>query len=155
MFGWSDRKKNPLDSVEENLTFLARGFEFKGTLHFDGPVRLDGVVTGEIHTKSTLILGEHALVAGDVAAGTIVSSGTINGNVTATEKVHLAATAALLGSVRTPLLHVEEGVRFQGDCEATGDKAEPLHQKVEAVQQEATKALPQLNRPRLPLRGEI
>jgi cytoskeletal protein CcmA (bactofilin family) len=148
MFGLLSRKKNPPDSVEENLTFLARGFEFKGTLHFDGPVRIDGVVTGEIHTKSTLILGEHALVAGDVTAGTVVSSGTINGNVTATEKVRLVSKAALLGSVKTPLLHVEEGVRFQGSCEAMGDKTEPIHQ-------EATKAVPQQNKPRLPLRGEI
>jgi len=155
MFGLSNRKKVLLDSADENLTFLARGFEFKGTLHFDGPVRLDGVVTGEIHTRSTLILGKHALVAGDVTAGTIVSSGTINGNVTATEKVHLVSTAALLGSVKTPLLHVEEGVRFQGNCEATGDKAEPLHQEATKALPQQNKALPQLNRPRLPLRGEI
>ena len=96
MFGLS-KKKGPVQSKEETLTFLARGFEFNGTLNFDGMVRIDGVVTGEIHTKGTLIIGEHAVVEGNVSAGTIVSGGQISGNVTAREKLKLVSTAALLG----------------------------------------------------------
>ena len=72
MFGLS-KKKDSSQSKEEPLTFLARGFEFNGTLNFDGTVRIDGVVTGEIHTEGTLIIGEHAVVEGNVSAGTIVS----------------------------------------------------------------------------------
>ena len=41
MFGLS-KKKDPSHSNEEALTFLARGFEFNGTLNFDGTVRIDG-----------------------------------------------------------------------------------------------------------------
>jgi cytoskeletal protein CcmA (bactofilin family) len=107
------------------FTFLARGFEFKGTLNFDGTVRIDGVVTGDVHTKGTLILGQHAVIEGDVSAGTIVSGGRIAGTVTASEKVQLLSTAALLGTVNTPVLRIEEGVRFQGECETQGISAEP------------------------------
>src|SRR5437870_12377552 len=91
MFGLSTQKNDPAYSHEETLTFLARGFEFKGILIFDGTVRIDGVVTGEIHTKGTLILGEHAVIVGDVSAGTIISAGKINGNVTGREKVKLVS----------------------------------------------------------------
>jgi cytoskeletal protein CcmA (bactofilin family) len=114
---------------DEMLTFLARGFEFKGTLNFDGTVRIDGVVTGDVHTKGTLILGQHAVIEGDVTAGTIVSGGKIAGTVTASEKVELLSTAAVLGTVNTPLLHIEEGVRFQGDCETQGIPVEPAVSK--------------------------
>ena len=133
MFGLS-KKKGPAQSKEETLTFLARGFEFNGTLNFDGMVRIDGVVTGEIHTEGTLIIGEHAVVEGNVSAGTIVSGGKINGNVTAREKVKLVSTAALMGTIRTPLLDVEEGVRLKGTCEAQGLRAEqPPDDRLEEV----------------------
>ena len=124
MFGLSAKKENAPDSSNESLTFLARGFEFKGTLNFDGTVRIDGVVTGAIHTKGMLILGEHAVIDGDVSAATIVSGGRIHGNVTAREKVKLTSTAAFAGTVKTPLLAVEEGVRFKGNCEAKGRRCE-------------------------------
>jgi len=120
MFGLPTRKKEPADSQEETLTFLARGFEFKGTLILDGTVRIDGVVSGAIQSKGTIILGKHAVIEGDVSAGTIVSGGRINGNVIAREKVRLLSTAALMGTITTPLLDVEEGVRLKGTCEAQG-----------------------------------
>ena len=120
MFGSSSKHKELGMAGEETFTFLARGFEFKGTLTFEGTVRIDGVVSGAIYSKGTVILGEHAVIEGDIGAGTIVSSGTINGNVTATERVHLLPSAALNGDMKTPLLKVEEGVRLHGNCEAKG-----------------------------------
>jgi cytoskeletal protein CcmA (bactofilin family) len=132
VFGRSDGKKEAKRLAEETFTFLARGFEFKGILTFDGMVRIDGTVSGEIHTKGTVILGEHAVIEGDVIAGTIVSSGKINGNVTATEKVRLLSPAVLLGTIKAPLLSVEEGARFHGACEADGKGAERLHEEPRA-----------------------
>ena len=147
MFGFS-KKKGPAQSKEETLTFLARGFEFNGTLNFDGMVRIDGVVTGEIHTEGTLIIGEHAVVEGNVSAGIIVSGGKINGNVTAREKVKLVSTAALLGTIRTPLLHIEEGVRLKGTCEAQGHRAEQPPDDI-------PKELSEPTEPRVPQYGEL
>lgn len=129
MFGLNGGKKKTKKLAEETLTFLARGFEFKGILTFDGMVRIDGMVSGEIHTKGMAIMGEHAVIEGDVVAGTIVSSGTINGNVTATEKVRLLSPAVFKGTIKAPLLAVEEGVRFHGTCEADGKSAERIHEE--------------------------
>ena len=113
------RKEVPLEG-KETFTFLARGFEFKGTLTFEGTVRIDGSVAGEIRSNGTIILGEHAAVEGDISAGMIVSGGKITGNVMATEKVHLLPTAVLRGDVMAPLVQMDEGVRFHGTCEAEG-----------------------------------
>jgi len=133
VFGLNGGKKEIKQPGEETFTFLARGFEFKGILTFDGTVRIDGRVSGEIHTSGTLILGEHAVIEGDVSAGTIVSSGKINGNLTAAEKVHLLSPGALLGTVKAPLLAVEEGVRFHGTCEADGKGVERVHEEPRAT----------------------
>ena len=42
----------------ENFTLLAKDVDFKGVVNFDGTVRVDGRVEGEIHTTGTLIVGE-------------------------------------------------------------------------------------------------
>jgi cytoskeletal protein CcmA (bactofilin family) len=120
MFAAKGKKKEIPPEGKETFTFLARGFEFKGTLTFDGTVRIDGSVAGEIRSNGTIILGEHAVVEGDVSAGTIVSGGKITGNVMATGKVHLLPTAVLRGDVIAPLVQMDEGVSFHGTCESEG-----------------------------------
>src|SRR5207247_8849613 len=95
MFGSTSKHKELAMAGEETFTFLARGFEFKGTLTFEGTVRIDGMVSGAIYSKGTVILGEHAVLEGDVSAGTMVSSGRINGNVTATERVQRVPSGAV------------------------------------------------------------
>lgn len=120
MFAPKGKKKElPLDG-KGTFTFLARGFEFKGTLTFEGTVQIDGTVRGEIHSNGTINLGEHAVVEGDVSAGTVITGGKITGNVMATEKVHLLSTAMLRGDVMAPLVQMDEGVSFHGTCEAEG-----------------------------------
>ncbi len=102
---------------EELIAFLGKGTEFKGVITYDGTVRIDGRVEGEIITKGTLVVGESAVIDAEITAGTVVSGGRINGNITASTKVHLMSPAALSGSIRTPVLIVEEGVKFNGNCD--------------------------------------
>src|SRR2546422_7159706 len=108
MFGSTSKHKELARAGEETFTFLARGFEFKGTLTFEGTVRIDGMVSGAIYSKGTVILGEHAVIEGDISAGTIVSGGTINGKLTATGPGQLLPSAVLNGDPKTPLLKMEE-----------------------------------------------
>src|SRR3989441_5328968 len=119
---WSKREKGNVYTMngDEPFTFLGKGAQFKGIIHFEGTIRIDGRLEGEIHTKGTLMVGEHAVIEGDISAGTIVSGGTINGNLKATERVQLLPSAVLNGDLKTPFLKVEEGVQLHGTCEAEG-----------------------------------
>src|SRR5437899_869665 len=119
---WSKREKGNVYTMngDEPFTFLGKGAQFKGIIHFEGTIRIDGRLEGEIHTKGTLMVGEHAVIEGDISADTIVSGGTINGNLTATERVQLLPSAVLNGDLKTPFLKVEEGVQLHGTCEAEG-----------------------------------
>ena len=56
-------------SNDDNFTFLGKGVEFKGVVNFDGTVRIDGKLEGEIHTSGTLIVGEFAVIKGIISAG--------------------------------------------------------------------------------------
>jgi cytoskeletal protein CcmA (bactofilin family) len=119
---WPGRKKDKWHAPggEGAFTFLGKGTKFKGTLTFEGTVRIDGRLEGEIHTKGTVIIGEAAIVEGDVDAATVISGGKVTGNLVASKKVELLAPGSLIGAVKTPLLSLEEGVTFSGNCEAEG-----------------------------------
>src|SRR5207245_10126801 len=119
---WSKREKGNVYTMngDEPFTFLGKGAQFKGIIHFEGTIRIDGRLEGEIHTKGTLMVGEHAVIEGDISAEVVVSGGHINGNITASEKVQLLSPAVLTGEIKTPLLTSEEGVQLTGTCEAEG-----------------------------------
>lgn len=115
---WATKERSQqVEQSSENITLLGKGSDFKGIVSFDGTVRVDGHVEGEIHTTGTLIVGEHAVIEGIVSAGILMNSGKINGTITAIEKVHILKPGVLVGDIRTPVIAIEEGSRFHGMCD--------------------------------------
>jgi len=115
---WTKKNRDQqVNQDSENFTLLGKGAEFKGIVSFDGTVRVDGRVEGEIHTTGTLIVGEHAVIDGIVCAGVLMNSGRINGTITAIEKIHILKPGVLIGDVRTPVIAIEEGSHFHGMCD--------------------------------------
>ena len=117
----SSRSQSGNDKVFEQShdvsAFVGEGVEFKGVISYQGTVRIDGQLEGEIHTDGVLIVGKTAVIDAKVEAGTIICQGRILGNIVAREKIQLMSPAVLNGSVRTPSLSMEEGVLFNGTCE--------------------------------------
>src|SRR5213594_2859549 len=101
---WSKREKANVYTMngDEPFTFLGKGAQFKGIIHFEGTIRIDGRLEGEIHTKGTLMVGEHAVIEGDISADVVVSGGHINGNIVASEKVQLLSAGVVTGTIKTP-----------------------------------------------------
>lgn len=108
---------NGAETDNNVIAFVGKGVEFKGVITYDGTVRIDGQLDGEIHTEGTLLVGEEAVITAKISAGTIVSKGKITGDIVAKEKIRLLSPAVLNGSATTPMLSMEEGVLFNGSCE--------------------------------------
>lgn len=111
---------------EEIIAFLGKGTRFKGVITYNGTIRIDGEVEGEIISAGTLVVGEDATISADINIGTIISSGRINGNITAKERIHLMHPAILHGAIKAPILIIDEGVRFNGSCEMDTYSSEEL-----------------------------
>ena len=121
------------EASEDVSAFVGKGVEFKGTISYNGTVRIDGTLDGEIHTEGVLLVGEEAVITAKVTAGTIVCKGKITGDVVAKEKIKLRAPAVINGGIKTPMLSIEEGVLFNGTLEMSQGIREvqretPLHQ---------------------------
>ncbi len=108
----------------ELQAFLGKGTEFRGTLLFDGVVRLDGKIEGEISSDGHLVVGREADVQAEVKVGSIQVAGKVIGNITAKDRVEILSSGKVVGDVATPKLAVEEGAHFTGHCQMELEEGE-------------------------------
>lgn len=118
------------EAAEDVNAFVGKGVEFKGTISYNGTVRIDGYLDGEIHTEGMLLIGEEAVLTAKVSAGTIVCKGKITGDIVAKEKIKLRAPAVINGGVKTPMLSIDEGVFFNGTLEMTQATVREVPRKI-------------------------
>ena len=104
-------------SSDDIKAFIGEGTTFKGVLMYEGTIRIDGRVEGEIITEGNLVIGKSAVVEAEIKVGKISISGKVVGSIHAKEVVEIHPTGKVYGDIRTPALIIEEGVIFQGNCQ--------------------------------------
>jgi cytoskeletal protein CcmA (bactofilin family) len=114
-------KKEPVKSSApgELNALLGKGSEFEGKLVFEGTVRVDGRFKGEIISEGTLMLGDNAQFEGEIRVKRAIVSGELTGDIHAENRLELHAPARVKGNITTANLVVQEGVRFDGNCQMT------------------------------------
>jgi cytoskeletal protein CcmA (bactofilin family) len=112
-----------VNSTGKNL--LNSDVEVKGNLKFAGELTFEGKLDGEIHTDGILMLGDSAVINGNIVAQSVVVRGKITGNISAKDKIEIKAKAEVFGDVRATKLAIEEGVIFVGKTEVNPNKVSP------------------------------
>jgi cytoskeletal protein CcmA (bactofilin family) len=100
--------------IGEITTLLGRGSEFEGKLTFEGTVRIDGKLKGEVFSEDVLIIGEGALVEAQIDIGEIIIQGNVIGNIRASRGIEIHAPGRVKGDLTTPSLQIDKGVVFEG-----------------------------------------
>jgi len=101
----------------EITALLGRGTHFEGKLFFDGRVRIDGGFRGEIRGEDVLVIGEGAVVAGEIHVATcIVTGGEVEANIRARDAIELYAPCKVTGALHAPAIFIDRGVQFDGTC---------------------------------------
>src|SRR3989338_2176506 len=110
------RQKQEQASTEKWLEVDA---SMTGTLTFKDPVNLqiNGRFEGTLNTKGKLSIGEKAHVKATIQGESISVSGTVNGNLTATQRVELLPSARVTGKVSSPRVVMQEGAILHGTLE--------------------------------------
>ena len=102
---------------------LGEGIEVKGTLRFEGSVRIDGKFSGKIVSPATLILGPNATVEGEIQVGEVAVHGTLLGQVVASERITIHGSGRVEADLKTRRLVIEQGAFFQGRCDMEKEAA--------------------------------
>ena len=105
--------------------FLDSGARLEGTLSFDDVFRIDGHFRGVVISENELVVGDRAVIEGEIRVGKLAVSGTIRGVIHARERVEVHAGARIYAEIHTPALVVEEGAVLQGPVEAGASAPEP------------------------------
>jgi len=100
--------------VGEINTLLGRGASFEGKLTFEGTVRVDGKLKGEVFSDDVLVVGEGAYVEAEVDIGEIIIQGTVVGNIRAKRGIEIHAPGRVKGDLHSPSLQIDKGVIFEG-----------------------------------------
>lgn len=96
----------------------------QGSLVFSDPVnlRINGKFEGTLTTRGKLIIGKDAQVRANITGENISIAGQVIGNIKATEKLELMATAQVSGDIEVSRLVIENGAVFNGKCKMAEGK---------------------------------
>src|ERR1043166_6391651 len=69
-----------------------------------------------ISSSGTLIVGVNGKVDANIEVAIAIITGTINGDIIATQRLELGRAAKVHGNIQTPSLVIEQGAVFEGTC---------------------------------------
>jgi cytoskeletal protein CcmA (bactofilin family) len=95
---------------------LSSGVSIKGDVTFRNELLIDGEVEGTIKSNGALIIGQHARIRADITAGAVTIHGTVNGNVSASERCVLEPGGTVRGDIEAPRLALDENATFLGSA---------------------------------------
>ena len=121
------RKSKKADSI---TTFIGSDASFEGRIEFKGTIRLDGNVKGKIFSNSgTVIVGEKAVLDADINVDVAIIMGKVNGTIDARDRIEIYPPGSIEGDIHAPVISIDAGVRFNGNCAMKSLSLSPGKQK--------------------------
>ena len=115
MFGNKNKPNKPQNRID---CLIGAGTQIKGDMTFDGGLRVDGRVHGNVISvegkPGTLVLSEAARIEGEIRVSHVVINGTVVGPVHAADYVELQSKANVTGDVYYRTLEMHLGAVVQG-----------------------------------------
>jgi len=91
----------------------------QGNISSAGEIQFDGTLEGDLKASS-LIIGDKAIIKGEVICETVTVRGRVEGGIRA-KSVALAASSNIQGDILHSSLSVETGAHFEGNCRHSDD----------------------------------
>ena len=105
-------------------SIISTDMRIVGDLSSEGEIQIDGAVDGDIRSK-TLLIGETAIIKGEIAADTVNVHGTLNGQIKA-RSVNLFRSSHVVGDIIHEDLAIETGAFLEGHCKRMAEKKSPV-----------------------------
>lgn len=97
--------------------FLGTGVEAEGTINVSsGTFDVGGRFKGHLRSGATIIVGEGGEVEADIAARVVTVTGKVTGSIQASEALEIKSSGRVKGDITTPVLIIEPGGHFEGQC---------------------------------------
>ena len=109
-------------NTEKLESFIGANSNFKGDIDTKGTLRLDGTMEGNANAD-WVILGEKAIMKGNISARGIIVGGRVEGNLRAKEIVEIKSKGQVFGDIFTSKLTIVDGGIFEGRSSMQKDES--------------------------------
>ena len=107
----------PETSLNVNsISRISAGTIIKGEIVSPYDIRIDGTFEGKVQTKGRVVVGETALIKGDIICENIDLWGKVEGNLFVKDTLALMEGCSVNGNLNIRRLSVELGSVFNGNC---------------------------------------
>jgi cytoskeletal protein CcmA (bactofilin family) len=102
----------------EKLVNIGQSIQIKGELTGNEDLTIEGKVDGKVVLKDhNLTIGANGKLTAEIQAKTVMVLGEVVGNITADDKVEVAATGSMKGDIVAPRVVLADGARFKGSID--------------------------------------
>jgi cytoskeletal protein CcmA (bactofilin family) len=95
-------------------TIIGEDSSFKGVLHTQRSLRVEGSFEGEINSQGEVFIGEKSKVKANIFGRRVEISGEVIGNIEASSGLHICKTGKVYGDLTGDHLLIEEGAIYKG-----------------------------------------
>lgn len=99
-----------------SVSRISAGTFIKGEIDSPYDIRIDGTFEGRIQSKGRVVIGENAVIKGDVICENVDLWGKLDGNVFVKDTLALKNGCTVNGNLHIKRLSVELGSTFNGNC---------------------------------------
>jgi cytoskeletal protein CcmA (bactofilin family) len=117
-------------------TIVGTSVKLKGNLKSDGDVYVDGILTGEIRTKGSVVVGPNANIIAGIKAKNVSIAGVVQGNVEAMDRLEIASSGRVLGDIAANILAIEPGAVFSGKSQMADNRGQVEVEPVAEITEE-------------------
>ena len=120
------RKRRILDSAPGPATYIAPSTTLVGQINGSGPYVFAGRVEGDCEIEGPATLAAGGSWKGTMRATDLIIAGDVDGDVIAHDRVEVAGTARVSGSLAGNSIAVAEGAVIDGEIKVTSEE-QPRH----------------------------
>lgn len=103
------------DDERRTLTVFGSETEFDGVLEFSDDLIITGKFNGRIKSTGNLEIAKDSICTVEkMTAKSIVISGSVTGDIEATDRVEICSGGSVVGDIITARLRIENNVNFEG-----------------------------------------
>ncbi|MBL7734798.1 MAG: polymer-forming cytoskeletal protein [Chitinophagaceae bacterium] len=112
----TDVLRNESPAPSGSASIIASGTSMKGDLNSNGDIRIDGILTGNIHCSAKVVIGANGVVEGDIVGLQADIMGKVTGAIRVKELLQLKGGSTVTGNLYAAKLQIETNANFNGQC---------------------------------------
>ena len=104
-----------------SVSRISAGTVIKGEIQSPYDLRIDGTFEGKVQSKGRVVIGETAVIKGDIVCNDVDLWGSVEGNIFVKDTLALKEGCVVNGNLHIRKLSVELGATFNGNCKTISE----------------------------------